>query len=102
MTSFATELATPSVTEERTDTLPRLIYKEDSIRDVLVVVFVVWLQSDVAVSRTINEKPSPNICRESIIAIPTAIETSRREATGPAGPGLNLTIIERQTPPRIA
>jgi len=41
MTSFATELATPSVTEERTDTLPRLIYKEDSIRDVLVVVFVV-------------------------------------------------------------
>jgi len=28
MTSFATELPTPSVTEERTDTLPRLIYKD--------------------------------------------------------------------------
>ena len=30
MTSFATELATPSVTDERTDTLPRLIYKDDA------------------------------------------------------------------------
>jgi len=29
MTSFATELATPSVTDVRTDTLPRLIYTED-------------------------------------------------------------------------
>jgi len=28
MTSFATELATPSVTDERTDTLPRLIYED--------------------------------------------------------------------------
>jgi len=28
MTSFATELATPSVTDECTDTLPRLIYKD--------------------------------------------------------------------------
>jgi len=27
MTSFATELATPTVTDVRTDTLPRLIYK---------------------------------------------------------------------------
>jgi len=29
MTSFATELATPSVTGMRTDTLPRLIYKDE-------------------------------------------------------------------------
>jgi len=29
--SFATELATPSVTEVRTDTLPRLIYKYDRV-----------------------------------------------------------------------
>ena len=28
MTSFATELATPGVSEERMDTLPRLIYKD--------------------------------------------------------------------------
>jgi len=28
VTSFATELATPTVTYVRTDTLPRLIYKE--------------------------------------------------------------------------
>jgi len=28
VTSFATELATPTVTDERTDTLPRLIYKD--------------------------------------------------------------------------
>jgi len=32
MTSFATELATPNVTDERTDILPRLIYK-DSAKD---------------------------------------------------------------------
>jgi len=31
MTSFATELATPSVSDERTDTLPRLIYKDAAI-----------------------------------------------------------------------
>jgi len=29
VTSFATELATPTVTDVRTDTLPRLIYRED-------------------------------------------------------------------------
>jgi len=29
VTSFATERATPTVTDERTDTLPRLIYEED-------------------------------------------------------------------------
>ena len=28
VTSFATELATPTVTDVRTDTLPRLIYKD--------------------------------------------------------------------------
>jgi len=28
MTSFATELAVPTVTDERTDTLPRLRYKD--------------------------------------------------------------------------
>jgi len=28
VTSFATELATPTVTDERTDTLPRLMYKD--------------------------------------------------------------------------
>jgi len=28
VTSFATEMATPTVTDERTDTLPRLIYKD--------------------------------------------------------------------------
>jgi len=36
MTAFATELATPSVTDERTlrtDTLARLIYKEDITYD---------------------------------------------------------------------
>ena len=35
VTSFNTELATPTVTDEHTDTLPRLIYK-----DVLSVVAV--------------------------------------------------------------
>ena len=30
MTSFATELATPTFTDGRTDTLPRLIYKDDA------------------------------------------------------------------------
>jgi len=31
MTSFATELATPTVTDVRTDTLPRLIYKDKDV-----------------------------------------------------------------------
>jgi len=31
VTSFATELATPTVTDERTDTLPRLIYKDSEL-----------------------------------------------------------------------
>jgi len=29
VTSFATQLATPTVTVERTDTLPRLMYKDN-------------------------------------------------------------------------
>ena len=32
MTSFATELATPSVTDVRTDTLPCLIYKDNATK----------------------------------------------------------------------
>jgi len=36
VTSFATELATPTVTDVRTNTLPRLIYK-DYVRKMLLV-----------------------------------------------------------------
>jgi len=31
MTSFATELATPNITDVRADTLPRLIYKDANL-----------------------------------------------------------------------
>jgi len=45
--SFATELATPSVTDERTDTLPSLIYKDTSVFS--AVLYLLWR---IAVLRT--------------------------------------------------
>ena len=38
VTSFATELATPTVTDERTDISPRLIYKDYCVEVDIVVV----------------------------------------------------------------
>jgi len=57
VTSFTTELATPTVTGVRTDTLPRLIYKDNA---------VVWCWCVIEIGEDVSEKKDGGVVRSQL------------------------------------